>query len=162
MERAEYGLQRGGEDGSGGAAAGLVGAPAEAQQRAELERRRPAGERVVGDEGGPPRRQDAHRRAGVGGEEALGDDQSQRRVAQDRQRVLRGGRRMLGGVGGVGQRAEQERPVSEAMAQPALERLEVRGQPRYLRKASVALVPPKPKALDSAYSTSTLRAWFGM
>jgi hypothetical protein len=72
---------------------------------------------------------------------------------------------VLGGVGGVGQRPEQERAVSEAVAEPALERLEVRrrrGQPKYLRKASVALVPPNPNALDSAYSTSTLRAWLGM
>jgi len=32
---------------------------------------------------------------------------------------------------------------------------------RYLRNASVAFVPPKPKALLSATSTSCLRAWFG-
>ena len=33
--------------------------------------------------------------------------------------------------------------------------------PRYLRKASVAFVPPNPKAFESAISMSCLRAWFG-
>ena len=33
--------------------------------------------------------------------------------------------------------------------------------PGYLRNASVAFVPPNPKALLSATSTSCFRAWFG-
>jgi hypothetical protein len=75
---------------------------------------------------------------------------------------------MLVRVGGVRQRAREQRLVDEAVAEPALERGDAGGveigvgQARYLRKTSVALVPPKPNALDSASSTSCLRAWFGM
>ena len=74
----------------------------------------------------------------------------------------RGG--MLVGVGAVGQRAFEQGGVTEAVVEGALQagqRVGVEIQGRYRRKASVAFVPPNPKALDRATSTSCLRAWLG-
>ena len=97
----------------------------------------------------------------------LGDDQPEGGVADEGERFLVGQWRVLVGVGGVRERALEERAVAEAMAETRLEGGQARGverlggQARYLRKTRVALVPPKPKALDSASSTSCLRAWLG-
>ena len=73
---------------------------------------------------------------------------------------------MLVGVGAVGQRPEEERAILEIVTEmggEGRERIRRSGHyGMYFRKASVALVPPKPKALLSATSTSCLRAWLGM
>jgi len=63
-------------------------------------------------------------------------------------------------VRGVGERPLEEGPVAEAVVEPALELRHADGihYLRYLRKTSVAFVPPKPNAFDSATSTSCLRA----
>jgi hypothetical protein len=74
---------------------------------------------------------------------------------------------MLVGVRGMGERAGEQVAVGEPVSERALERAQARVgdlrrcQAGYLRNASVAFVPPKPKAFDSATSTSCLRAWFG-
>ena len=68
-------------------------------------------------------------------------------------------RRVLVGVRGVRERALDEGGIADAVAEARFEGREC--QPRYLRKASVALVPPNPNAFEIATSTSCLRAWFG-
>ena len=87
-----------------------------------------------------------------------------------RRPALRCARRgMLVRVGGVGQGPLQQGVITEPIAEPALEIRDAsrvhderaRRQARYFLKASAALVPPKPKALLRATSTSCLRAWFG-
>ena len=82
------------------------------------------------------------------------------RVAEERQRLVIGCGWVLVRVRGVGERPLEEGPVEEAVVEPALELRRADGihYLRYLRKTSVAFVPPKPNAFDSATSTSCLRA----
>jgi len=49
-----------------------------------------------------------------------GHDQAERGVAEEGQRVLGEGAGVLGGEGGMGERADQQRTVGEAMAEPIL------------------------------------------
>src|SRR5438309_146994 len=85
IDHAEEGLERRGEDGVARAAAGLLLTSPEAEERTEVELGRPAREALARDELGAPRRQDADRGRGVLGEQVLGDDESERGVAEERQ-----------------------------------------------------------------------------
>src|SRR2546426_11106038 len=99
----------------------------------------------------------------MGGEQVLRDDEPERGVAEQRERLVVGRGRVFVRVRGVGERPLEEGGVAEAVAEPPLELRHPDGihYSRCLRKTSVAFVPPKPKAFDSAISTSCLRAWVG-
>src|SRR5206468_9863577 len=97
------------------------------------------------------------------GEQVLRDDEPERGVAEQGERLVVGRRGVLVRVRGVGEHPLQEVPVAEAVVEPALELRHADDVHylRYLRTTSVAFVPPKPNAFDIATSTSCLRAWFG-
>src|SRR5437867_568367 len=168
IQDAQHGLERRREDRLACPPTRLVLAASQPDEVAEPQRGRPAREVRAGDEGSPRRCQQAHRGAGLPREQPLGDDEPERGVPDEGETVLRDQRRVLVDVRGVGERAHEEAVIGEPVAERRFQGGDRRGgqrrgyQARYLRKASVALVPPKPKAFDSAVSTSCLRAWFGM
>ena len=77
---------------------------------------------------------------------------------------------MFIGVRGVREGAGEQSGVAKPIAEARLQARAPlgcgvvfldRAYSRYLRKASVAFVPPNPKAFEMAISMSCLRAWFG-
>ena len=159
IDDAQHGFERGREDRLARPPAGLILATAELEQRAESEVRRRAREVRARDDLGAPGREHADGRIRVGVDQTLRHDERERGVAEERERLLVTRGRVLVGVRGVREGAIEEGRVAKPVAETGFEGREC--QPRYLRKASVAFVPPNPKAFEMATSTSCLRAWFG-
>ncbi|HYE90818.1 MAG TPA: hypothetical protein VEA38_07365, partial [Terriglobales bacterium] len=67
---------------------------------------------------GPSRRQDADRGGGIVGDEPLGDDERERRIPDERERLLIEGGRMLIGPRRMRERPLQQLGVSKGVPQP--------------------------------------------
>ena len=157
IQRADDGLERRRQNGFAGATAHLLLAAPQSDEPTELERRAPARQIRARDERRARRGEHAHRGRRCARKKLLGHDQTERGVADEGEPVLRDQRRVLVDVGSVRERALEQCGIGEAMT----ERFFDGPQAWYLRNASVALVPPKPNAFESAVSMSCLRAWFG-
>jgi hypothetical protein len=122
IDDAEHRFERRGENRWPPPPAGHLFPTAEAHPRAEAEIRRPPGKARVGDELCAPRRQHADRRAGLRGEELLGDHERQRRVADEREPFVIEGGRVLVRVRGVRQRTFDDGQLAKPVIEPRLER----------------------------------------
>ncbi|OLE38812.1 MAG: hypothetical protein AUG00_04365 [Candidatus Rokubacteria bacterium 13_1_20CM_2_70_7] len=114
-------LQRRGQNGLARASARRLFAAPQPESGPQLQVRRPAGQVGAGDQRRALGRQHADRRLRIRGQEVLGHDQRQGRIAEQRQRLVVGGRRVLVGKGGVGQRALEKGGIVEVVAEPSLE-----------------------------------------
>src|SRR5207245_3213347 len=83
-------LERRREDGFASPSARLLLAATEAHERAEVELGRPAREALARHQLGAAGREHADGRAGIGGEQVLRDDEPERGVAEQRERLVVG------------------------------------------------------------------------
>jgi hypothetical protein len=134
--------------------------------RTECDALGPAGQARARHDLGPAWREDADAVARRHGPEALGDNETEDCIADEGQPIVVGGVGVLVGVRAVCECLLKEPGIGEIVVEETAERARrIRrdgpGYGRYFRNARMAFVPPKPKALLSATSTSCLRAWFG-
>ena len=137
---------------------------AEPQVRAQSEAPSPEGEVGAGDDFRASRGEGADARARGRPPQVLRHHEAEHGVAEEGERLVVGRARVLVGIGAMGQRVEEEIAILELVTEggpegPERIRRSVYGA--YFRKTRVALVPPNPKALLIATSTSCLRAWLG-
>src|SRR2546427_616812 len=119
IDRAEQRLERRREDRPARPPARLLLAPPHAHERAEVELGRPAREPLARYQLGPAGREDPDGCAGVGGEQVLRDDEPERSVAEERQRLVIGGGGGLGRGRGGGEGALEGGPGAGTVVEPA-------------------------------------------